>query len=79
MHFSATGSNSYDLDLSRRIRNYLSGQHVSDLRRVAVDADRGVITLRGRVHTYHYKQLCLHCCQRVAGVIRVDDQISVGP
>ena len=38
---------------------------------------RGVVTLRGRVHTFHQKQLCLNCCQRVAGVLQIDDQIEV--
>jgi osmotically-inducible protein OsmY len=66
-----------DRDLRTRVVNYLFGQHVSDLRHLDVEARRGVVTLRGQVHTFHRKQLCLNCCQRVAGVLRIDDQIEV--
>lgn len=68
-----------DTDLKRRILNYLFGQHFSDLRRLEVSADNGVVTIRGRVSSYHQRQLCIHCCQRVAGVVRVNDQIDVVP
>jgi osmotically-inducible protein OsmY len=66
-----------DRELRTRVVNYLFGQHVSDLRHLDVEARRGVVTLRGLVHTFHQKQLCLNCCQRVAGVLRIDDQIEV--
>jgi osmotically-inducible protein OsmY len=66
-----------DRDLRMRVVNYLFGQHVSELRHLDVEARRGVVTLRGRVHTFHQKQLCLNCCQRVAGVLQIDDQIEV--
>ncbi len=77
MHLAETGSPSRDRDLKQRVKNYLFGQHVSDLRRLAIDTDSGVVTLRGRVQSFHYKQLCLNCCQRVAGVVKIDDQIIV--
>jgi osmotically-inducible protein OsmY len=77
MLLGETGSRSRDRDLKQRVKSYLFGQHVSDLRRVAIDADGGVVTLRGNVKTFHYKQLCLNCCQRVAGVVKIDDQIQV--
>lgn len=77
MHFAETGSRSRDGDLKQRVKTYLFGQHVSDLRRLAVDTDGGVVTLRGQVQNFHYKQLCLNCCQRVAGVVKIDDQIVV--
>lgn len=68
-----------DMDLKRRILNYLFGQHFSDLRRLEVSADNGVVTIRGRVSSFHQRQLCIHCCQRVAGVVRVKDEIDVVP
>lgn len=77
MIFAPSVSKAADKDLQRRVTNYLFGQHVADLRSVDVDARRGVVTLRGRVHTFHQKQLCLNCCQRVAGVQRIDDRIEV--
>ncbi len=77
MHFGETGSHSTDSDLEQRIVNFLHGQHMSDLRRVIVRAFRGVVTIRGKVRSFHQKQLCLHCCQRVAGVVRVEDELEV--
>jgi osmotically-inducible protein OsmY len=66
-----------DRELRTRVVNYLFGQHVSHLRHLDVEARRGVVTLRGQVHTFHQKQLCLNCCQRVAGVLQINDQIEV--
>ncbi len=77
MIFAPTNSKIADRDLQQRVINYLFGQHVSDLRYLGVEARRGVVTLRGQVHTFHQKQLCLNCCQRVAGVQQIDDQIEV--
>jgi osmotically-inducible protein OsmY len=77
MIFAPSNSKTADRDLKRRVTNYLFGQHVSDLRNVDVEARRGVVTLRGRVHTFHQKQLCLNCWQHVAGEQRIDDHIEV--
>lgn len=68
-----------DSDLKRRILNYLFGQHFSDLRKLEVQADNGVVTIRGRVGSFHQRQLCINCCQRVAGVVRIKDEIDVMP
>ena len=69
---------SIDANLARRVVAYLFSRHVAELRHLNVEAICGIVTLRGRVSTFHQKQLCLNCCQRVAGVVRIDDQISVG-
>ncbi len=68
-----------DADLKRRITNFLFLQHYSDLRRMEVEADNGVITIRGRVPSFHQRQLCINCCQRVAGVVQINDEILVAP
>ncbi len=72
-----TESQPSDSDLIRRITNFLFRQHFSDLRRLEVMADNGVVTIRGRVPSFHQRQLCIHCCQRVAGVVQVNDEINV--
>jgi osmotically-inducible protein OsmY len=77
MIFAPSNSKTADRELQSRIVSYLFGQHVADLRHLDVETRRGTVTLRGRVHTFHQKQLCLNCCQRVAGVVRIDDQIEV--
>lgn len=68
---------SADRDLERRVVNYLAGRHLPALRHLAVEAHNGTVTLRGRVRTFYEKQLCQHCCRRVAGVIEYVDAIDV--
>ena len=57
--------------------NYLVGRQVPSLRQIAVSADRGTVTMRGRVYSFHHKQLCINCCTRVAGVVRLVDELTV--
>jgi osmotically-inducible protein OsmY len=66
-----------DRDLERRVINYLAGRHVPSLRHLAVQASNGTVTLAGSVRSFYEKQLCQHCCQRVVGVVRLVDKISV--
>jgi osmotically-inducible protein OsmY len=73
---SGAGSGA-DRDLERRVMNYLVGRHVPSLRQIAVEADRGTVTMRGRVYSFHHKQLCINCCTRVAGVVRLVDELTV--
>lgn len=67
----------HDLDLERRVVNYLVGRGVPNLRQIGVEADSGKVTLRGRVHSFYQKQLCINCSRRVAGVLDLIDQIEV--
>ena len=64
-------------DLKRRIINYLVSRHVPALRHVEVEAVAGTVILRGKLRSFYHKQLCLHCCQRVAGVIKLIDELVV--
>jgi hypothetical protein len=66
-----------ELDLVRRVRNFLDQRSVPSLRRLAVEAAGTSIVLRGTVRSYYEKQLALNCCQRVAGVLDVVDAIEV--
>jgi osmotically-inducible protein OsmY len=66
-----------DRELSRRISNYLVSRHVPGARWLEIESAGGVVTLRGLVRSFYVKQLCLHCCQRVAGVLRVQDELEV--
>ena len=64
-------------DLKRRIVNYLVSRQVPALRHVEVEAVAGTVILRGKMRSFYHKQLCLHCCQRVAGVIKLIDELVV--
>ena len=66
-----------DEDLSLRVRSYLHAKHVHSLRQLTVTAADGSVTLRGKLNTFHQKQLALNACRRVAGVRKIIDEISV--
>ena len=68
---------SADRELERRVSNYLQGRHLPSLRKLAVDSCDGSVTLRGKVGTFHEKQVAIHCCQRVAGVVHLIDMVDV--
>ncbi len=64
-------------DLERRVMNYLHSKQMRSLREVTVDADNGIVVLRGEVGSFYEKQLCLNCTRRVAGVVELIDEILV--
>lgn len=68
-----------DFDLKRRVVNYLVDRRIPSLRAIHVTADSGQVTLRGRVGSFYEKQLCIHCCRRVAGVTKLVDEVDVQP
>jgi len=68
-----------DDQLARRVHNFLINKQPHGSDRLAVDADGGIITLRGIVSTFYQKQLYIHGAQRVAGVLRVIDELDVRP
>src|SRR5881392_1768063 len=66
-----------DRDLERRVINYLLQRCFHTLRRVDVEARDGKVTLRGEVPSFYARQVCIHTCQRVAGVAELSDQLEV--
>jgi len=68
---------SIDRDLIKRVRGFLTRQHLPSLRSIEVDAAAGVVTISGRVKSFYERQLCIHCCQRVAGVVKLNDRVEV--
>ncbi len=65
-----------DQELARRVVSYLRDRQDS-LGQVQVRVDGGEVALTGTLASRTEKQLCLDACQRVAGVRRVDDQLTV--
>jgi osmotically-inducible protein OsmY len=68
---------SADRELEKRVANYLHGRHVPSLRKLGVQSENGAVTLSGRVHSFHEKQIAIHCCRRVAGVVQLIDDVDV--
>ena len=66
-----------DSELERRIGIFFASQSRPALRAVEVMAADGVVTLRGQVHSYYEKQLSMHLAARVAGVLRLKDELFV--
>jgi osmotically-inducible protein OsmY len=66
-----------DLDLERRVLNFLAGRFLPALRRLAIESEGGVVTVRGQVSSFYEKQVALHCCRRVAGVRDLIDAVDV--
>lgn len=75
--FSHEPADKADADLERRVRNYLVGRQMPGLRHIEVEANDGIVTLRGVVRSFYEKQLCIHCCRRVAGVMELVDEVAV--
>ena len=64
-------------DLKRRVANYLRQQHQLELGAVEISAENGTVLLQGKLKSTYDKQLCLQACQRVAGVVRIVDELEV--
>jgi hypothetical protein len=54
-----------DRELEQRVRTFLAGHNVPSLRRLAIEARDGTVTLQGRVATFYEKQLSQQCKRRV--------------
>jgi osmotically-inducible protein OsmY len=76
MYRGESGLDRVDRELERRVVNFLA-QHFPRLRTVQVEASQGVVTIFGRVHSFYERQLCINCCQRVAGVTKLNDEVEV--
>ena len=66
-----------DGELRRRIVNFLHSRNVPGVHQVRIDAASGTIFLHGRVPSTQARRLCVECCRRVAGVIRLIDGLEV--
>jgi carbon storage regulator len=66
-----------DRRLERRIRNFLEGLNLPALRDLEVEVRSGAAVITGRVSTFYHKQLATSCCQRVAGVLSVLNEVRV--
>jgi len=66
-----------DRELERRIKNFLEGLNLPALRDLEVEVRSGAAVITGRVCTFYQKQLATSCCQRVAGVLSVLNEVRV--
>lgn len=66
-----------DIDLENRVLRHLRTQHFSSFRKLMITADQGRVTVEGKVCSFYERQIAISAVQRVAGVIKVIDQILV--
>ena len=64
-------------DLERRVAAYLATRSHLSFRRLTVFASQGTVTLSGRLSSYHERQVALESVRRVAGVLKIVDQVHV--
>jgi hypothetical protein len=65
-----------DRELQRRVRSFLSNR-LPQSSRLRIEANNGVVTVGGTHTSFYHKQLCINCCQRVAGVVQLIDTTKV--
>ena len=70
-------STAADRDVQQRVALFIQQRHLSRGARLTVLARRGVVTLSGRVPSFHHRQLLISLAQRVAGVVQVQDELDV--
>jgi carbon storage regulator len=66
-----------DRHLERRLKSFLEGLSLPALRDLEVEVQNGAAVITGRVRTFYQKQLAASCCQRVAGVLNVLNEVRV--
>ena len=65
--------------LKRRVRLFLQSRSIPGVEGIKVEADGNTVTLHGVLPSSNAKRVCLECCRHVAGVIRLIDDVVVGP
>jgi len=63
--------------LRQRILSFLRTRGIDGLESISVEVHQGIVLLRGRIASPHIRWLCTNCTRRVAGVIRVIDELEI--
>jgi osmotically-inducible protein OsmY len=77
MSCEIAGSTDLDRDLERRVVSFLLQCGVPRARGVIVHVQDGIVTLCGKVRSFYERQICVHSCRRVAGVMKLVDELEV--
>lgn len=64
-------------DLQQRVALHLQNRQLALGGRLRIEAKHGTVTLSGRVRTFYQRQIIYAAARKVAGVIRVIDQLEV--
>ena len=72
-------SASIDRELEHRLANFLYQRGVPGADSLRLHAQGGVVAVAGELPTRYAKWLCIECCRRLAGVIKIIDELKVEP
>jgi osmotically-inducible protein OsmY len=64
-------------DIAAAARNRLQASAYRGVRSIVCDYHEGVLVLRGRVSSYHQKQLAQEAIRRVAGILEIVNAVQV--
>lgn len=70
-------SDAADGEIERRVVGQLADKNRPSLRRLVVQVDHGMVTLRGCVLSFYEKQLAIHSCLSVTGQGGLIDAVEV--
>ena len=77
MSTAVQSTSSTDHDLGNRVSSYLYTLNRPSIRGLKVEVAHGEVILSGRLPSFYEKSLALNACQRVAGVMKLNDTIEV--
>ena len=66
-------------ELERRIANFLCQRRVPGRECLQLNVCGGVVAVSGKIPTRYARWLCIESCRRVAGVLRVIDNVKIEP
>lgn len=67
----------YMADITETARACLCNSPYASLRTLSCDVENGVLLLRGRLSSFHYKQMAQETVRSLAGVSQVVNEIEV--
>ncbi|MGD9636758.1 MAG: BON domain-containing protein [Pirellulales bacterium] len=76
-HYGTPIHTAADADLLLRLGIALAARQRAAWRAVQLKAQNGVVRLEGILPTFHDRQLVLAVAQHVAGVLRVEDELTI--
>ena len=74
---SSRESTPSDRRLQRSIRALFRDRQLPNWQELEIHVHGGVATISGEVTSFYQKQLAISCCQHVAGVLQVVDNVAV--
>lgn len=76
-HLQQARKNKKDDRLKNEICQLLGNKHYPSFKNLEVEVDHGLVTISGKLKSYHHRQVALSTCQQLVDVITVIDMMVV--